>query len=332
MGAVLVTGGSGFVGGAILSRLVAEGRTVKALVRSSDSAEAVGALGAEPVFGDILDPATLRAAMTGCDVVYHAAGVNLFCARDPRPMFTSNVTGSENVVRAAADAGVGRVVYTSSAAVLGEATGTIGDETSPHRGSFLTHYERSKYEAERAVVRVASERGVPTVCVNPSSVQGPGRRRGTAKILIDYLNGKLRMVVDSRMSLVDIDDCVEGHLLAETRGVPGERYILSGAIITVRETLALLADVGGVSHSTRRLPPVPAQAAAAAIEVVARVRGTRPPLCREMVRTILHGHAYDGSRATRELGLTYTPIEESIRKTVKWYVDEGLVTLPTSAS
>jgi dihydroflavonol-4-reductase len=327
---VFVTGGSGFVGGAILARLVADGRTVKALVRSSGSAEAVGALGADPVFGDILDPASLTAAMAGCDVVYHAAGVNTFCARDPKPMFTSNVTGSENVVRAAGEAGVGRVVYTSSAAVLGEATGTIGDETSTHRGSFLTNYERSKYEAERAVVRVAAERGVATVCVNPSSVQGPGRTRGTAKILIDYLNGKLRMVVDSRMSLVDIDDCVEGHLLAESRGVPGERYVLSGAIITVRETLALLADIGGVSHSTRRLPPPLARAAAAGIEALGRIRGTRPPLCREMVRTILHGHAYDGSRATRELGLTYTPIDESIRKTVKWYVDKGLVTLPAT--
>lgn len=330
MGGVLVTGGSGFVGGAILARLVADGRTVKALVRSGDSAVGVGALGADPVFGDILDPASLTGAMAGCDVVYHAAGVNTFCARDPRPMFTSNVTGSENVVRAAAQAGVGRVVYTSSAAVLGEVTGTIGNEMSPHRGSFLTHYERSKYEAERAVVRAAAECGVPTVCVNPSSVQGPGRTRGTAKILIDYLNGKLRMVVDSRMSLVDIDDCVEGHLLAESRGVPGERYVLSGAIITVRETLALLADVGGVSHSTWRLPPALARAAAAGIEAAARIRGTRPPLCREMVRTILHGHAYDGSRATRDLGLSYTTIEESIRKTVKWYVDEGLVTLPAS--
>lgn len=331
MGAVLVTGGSGFVGGAILARLVADGRSVRALVRSSDSAETVGALGADPVFGDILDPASLAPAMQGCDTVYHAAGVNTFCVRDPTPMFTANVTGSENVMRAAAAAGVGRVVYTSSAAVLGEATGVVADEAAKHRGSFLSHYEHSKHDAERAVLRLAAELAVPTVCVNPSSVQGPGRTRGTAKILIDYLNGRLRMVVDSRMSLVDVDDCVEGHLRAETRGVPGERYILSGAVITVRETLDLLARVGGVAHPTRRLPPVLARAAGSALETVARIKGGRPPLCREMIRTILHGHAYDGSRATRDLGLVYTPVDESIRKTVAWYVEQGLVTLPAAA-
>jgi dihydroflavonol-4-reductase len=325
MGPVLVTGGSGFVGGAILARLVAEGRSVRALVRSAEGAATVGAVGADAVFGDILDPTSLEAALVGCDVVYHCAGVNTFCLRDPAPMFTANVGGSENVMRAAAAAGVSRVVYTSSAATLGEATGTVGHEGSVHRGSFLSDYERSKYDAERVVLRLADELGVPTVCVNPSSVQGPGRTRGTAKILIDYLNGKLKMVVDSRMSLVDVDDCVEGHLLAETRGVPGERYVLSGAVITVRETLALLAEVGGVSHATRRLPPALARIAGVGVEAVARLKGSRPPLCREMIRTILHGHAYDGSRATRELGLAYTPIDESITKTVAWYRQQGLV-------
>lgn len=325
MGAVLVTGGSGFVGGAVLARLVADGRRVRGLARSGAAAEAVARMGAEPVRGDILDPASLARATEGCDVVYHAAGVNTFCLRDPRPMFEANVTGSENVLRAAAGTGVRRLVYTSSAATLGEEAGTVGHEGSSHRGTFLSHYERSKFEAERAVLRLAAELNVPTVCVNPSSVQGPGRTRGTAKILIDYLNGRLRMVVDARMSLVDVHDCVEGHLLAERHGRPGERYILSGAVITVRETLALLADIGGVAHATRRLPPGLARAAAVGVEAVARLRGRRPPLCREMIRTILHGHAYDGSRATRDLGLIYTPVEESIRRTVAWYVTEGLV-------
>lgn len=289
-------------------------------------------MGAEPVRGDILDPASLAGAMKGCGVVYHAAGVNTFCLRDPRPMFEANVTGSENVLRAAAAAGVRRLVYTSSAATLGERTGTVGHEGSAHRGTFLSHYERSKFEAERAVLRLATALNVPTVCVNPSSVQGPGRTRGTAKILIDYLNGRLKMVVDARMSLVDVHDCVEGHLLAEEHGRPGERYVLSGTVITVRETLALLADIGGVAHATRRLPPGLARAAAVGIEAVARLRGRRPPLCREMIRTILHGHVYDGSRATRDLGLVYTPVAESIRTTVEWYVEQGLVTLDSGAT
>ena len=134
------------------------------------------------------------------------------------------------------------------------------------------------------------------------------------------------MVVDSRLSIVDIDDCARGHLLAEARGVPGERYLLSGATLTVSEAVALLGRIAGREEHPRRLPPPVAMAMAGAVEGVARLRGRRPPVCREMVRTILHGHRYDGSRATRELGLVYTPIEESLRRAAAWYVAEGLVT------
>ena len=164
--------------------------------------------------------------------------------------------------------------------------------------------------------------------MNPASVQGPGRTRGTARILIDALNGRLRLVVDSRLSVVDVADCAAGHLLAEERGAPGERYLLSGATLTVREAVELLGRIAGTTERPQRLPPPVAMAMAAAAEGVARVRGRRPSVCREMVRTILHGHRYDGSRAARELGLAYTPIEESLRRTAEWYVEQGLVTRP----
>ena len=323
---LLITGAGGFVGRAVLDRLLADGRTVRALARSDASAGALAAAGAEPVRGDILDPASLERAMAGCEVVYHVAGVNGFCLRDPGELDRGNVNGTRNVVRAAGAAGVRRVVYTSSAAVIGEEAGTAGTEWSPHRGRFLSRYERSKYEAERVGLAAAAETGVELVCVNPASVQGPGRTRGTARILIDALNGKLRMVVDSRLSIVDVDDCARGHLLAEARGVPGERYLLSGVTLTVGEALALLGRIAGREEHPRRLPPPVAMAMAGAVEGVARLRGRRPPVCREMVRTILHGHRYDGSRATRELGLVYTPIEESLRRAAAWYVAEGLVT------
>ena len=163
-------------------------------------------------------------------------------------------------------------------------------------------------------------------------MQGPGRTHGTAKLLIDYLNGKLRLLVDSRLSVVDVADCTRGHLLAEARGEPGERYLLSGATLTVREAVELLGRIAGVDERPRALPPRLALAGATAVEAVARVRGRKPPLCREMVRTLLHGHAYDGSRATRELGLVYTPIEESLRRTFDWYVEAGFVTPRTGAA
>ena len=323
--AVLVTGGTGFLGRALVERLLRDGSEVKALARSDASAGKLASLAAEPVRGDVLDPGSLAAAMEGCELVYHAAGANAFCVRDPSPMFEVNVRGSENVVHAAARAGVQRVVYTSSAATLGEASGTIGSEESPHRGWFYSDYERSKFEAERAVFAAARETGLDVVSVNPASVQGPGRAGGSAKLLLDYVNGRLKAVVDSRLSLIDITDCTEGHLLAAARGAAGERYVLSGATLSVREGLELMARVVGIDRPVRTLPPWLALWAATAVELTGRLRRRRTSICRELARTLVNGHSYDGSKATRELGLRYTPIDETLRRTVAWWVEQGLV-------
>ena len=331
-GPAFVTGGTGFLGRAIVERLLAARNRVKALSRSESSSGELGALGAEPVTGDLLDLEALTAAMRGCEVVYHAAGANAFCLRDSAPMFEVNVRGSRNVVRAAASAGVRRVVYTSSAATLGEASGTVGSEDSSHRGWFLSDYERSKFEAERAVFETARETGIEVVSVNPASVQGPGRATGSTKLLLDYVNGRLKAVVDSRLSLVDIVDCTDGHVLAGSRGNPGERYVLSGATLTVREGLVLVASMLGVERPLRALPPSLAMAVATAAEAVGWVRCRSPRICRELARTLIHGHAYDGTKATRALGLRYTPIEETLRRTVEWWVEQGLVDRPRHTS
>jgi dihydroflavonol-4-reductase len=227
---------------------------------------------------------------------------------------------------------VRRVVYTSSAAALGEASGTIGSEDSPHRGWFLSEYERSKFEAERAVLHAAREAGVEVVSVNPASVQGPGRATGSTRLLLDYLNGRLKAVVDSQLSLVDIADCTNGHVLAAARGTSGERYVLSGATLTVREGLALVAGLLGVERPLRILPPSFALAVGTAAEAVGRVRRRNPRICRELARTLIHGHAYDGSRATRVLGLRYTPVEETLGRTVDWWIEQRLVQRPHPAS
>jgi dihydroflavonol-4-reductase len=325
-----VTGGTGFLGRAIVERLLADGERVKGLARSEKSAGALSELGAEPVRGDVLDPEALTAAMRGCGLVYHAAGANAFCVRDPSPMFEINVRGSENVVRAASRAEVKRLVYTSSAATLGERKGAVGSEQSQHRGRFLSEYERSKFEAEQAVFAAADDAGIELVCLNPASVQGPGRASGSTKLLLDYLNGRLKAVVDSTLSLIDIADCTTGHLLAASSGKPGERYVLSGATLTVREGLALLGRLSGVEQPVRALPPRLAMTVATAVETVAWVRRKPPRICRELARTLTHGHAYDGSKAVRELGLRYTPIEETLRRTIDWWVEQGLVPAPKS--
>jgi dihydroflavonol-4-reductase len=325
---VFLTGGSGLVGGALARRLSERGDTVVALARSDASAQALASRGLEVVRGDVRDPDVLAVGMRGCGLVFNVAGVNTLCPSDPLELFDVNVRGAEAVAQAAARAGVGRIVHTSSAATLGEAMGTVGREDSTHRGWFLSAYERSKYVGERAAREAARRADVELVSVNPSSVQGPGRSGGTAKILIAYLNGRLRVFVDTRMSLVDIEDCVEGHLLAAERGQSGERYVLNGATLTSGEAVALVSEIAGVTHRLRMLPASVASAAAAVVELGFRATRRSPPVCREMVRTMLHGHRYDGSRAGRELGLVYTPVRETFRRTAEWAIAQGLVTRP----
>jgi dihydroflavonol-4-reductase len=326
---VFVTGGSGVVGSGVVRRLVADGRRVRALARSEAAGDVVAKLGAEPVPGDILDVDSLAAAMDGCDVVYHVAGVNKFCSKDPTPMERANVTGSTNCVMAASRTGVRRLVYTSSAVTLGEEKGIVGREDSPHRGTFLSAYERSKFEAEETVLRLGERVGVDVVSVNPSSVQGPGRVTGTGQVLVYYLRGRLKFWVDTTISLVDIDDCAEGHVLAEGKGEPGQRYVLNGASMGTAQLLAVMGEVAPGVAPPRLVPAAVAGAAVLVGQGLARVRRRPPMVCRESLRALLHGHRYDGSRAERELGLRYRTPEETIRRTAVWLVEEGLV--PASA-
>lgn len=324
-GRALVTGATGFLGKAIVEDLVAAGRPVRALVRSDSAARNVVALGAEPVRGDLRDGASLEAACAGCDVVYHVAGVNAFCLPDPRPLLEVNVAGSRAVATAAAASGVGKLIYTSSAVTMD------GADTGParlQRRQFPSDYARSKVAAERSVLQVAERTGLAVVCVNPASVQGPGRTSGTARFLIDYLNGKLPVAVDGPLNVIDIADCTRGHLLAEEHGASGERYLLCGASMTFREGLRLLGRLTGIDDMPRFLPPRLAYTLAAGVEAIGRARKRRSPFCRELVRTLTEGTPYDGTKASRDLELAYTPIETSMRRTISWYIAQGLVRRP----
>jgi dihydroflavonol-4-reductase len=322
---VFLTGGSGVVGGAVLERLLARGDEVVALARSEAAEAAVHSRGAQPLLADLFDEAALARGMEGCSTVFHVAGVNRLCAADPGAMHRVNIDGAAAAVRAAARAGVERLVHTSSAATVGERQGTVGSESSPHRGWYLSEYERSKTEGERAAMAAGREAGVEVVCVNPSSVQGPGRSGGTGRILLAFLDGRLKLFVDTNVSLVDIDDCAEGHLLAAERGAAGQRYLLNGLTLTITEALALASEVAGVERRPRLVPGAAASAGAAIVEGAFRLARRQPPVCREMVRTLLHGHRYDGSRAERELGLRYTQPRETVRRTVEWARREGLL-------
>jgi dihydroflavonol-4-reductase len=322
---VFITGGTGVIGTALATRLFDRGDEVVGLARSDAAAKVLEGRGARVVRGEAYDEDVLARGMDGCAQAFTVAGVNSLCVEDPRAMERLNVSGPVAAVRAAARAGVSRLVHTSSAATMGEPTGTIGSEASQHRGWYLSTYERTKTEGERAALAAARELGQDLVCVNPSSVQGPGRAGGTARFLLAFLDGRLKVFVPTTVSLVDIDDCVEGHLLGAECGAAGERYLLNGMALPITEALALAGEVAGVERHPRLLPGPVATAAGAIAERAFKLAGRHPPICREMVRTLLHGHRYDGSRAERELGLRYTDPRETLRKTVEWARREGLV-------
>ncbi|HEX6286824.1 MAG TPA: NAD-dependent epimerase/dehydratase family protein [Acidimicrobiia bacterium] len=320
---VAVTGGSGVVGSAVVRHLVDGGEEVWALARSAESSHDLSELGARVVTGDLFDRDALARLVKGRSRVFHIAGVNEMCSRDPERMWRVNVEGSNRVVAACIDAGVERLVHTSSAVAIGEPEGTMGTERSPHRGEFLSEYERSKTVAERMVLDRAAE--IDVVFVNPSSVQGPGRSTGTGAIFLAIARGDLPFLVDTTISLVDIDDCARGHLLAAEKGLRGERYLLSGPVLTIRQAVSMLRRKTGRRSSPRFLHPGVVTAVAPVVGAVAHLVGVQPPLCPESARVLLHGHQYDGSRATRELGLEYTSLEETLDRTLAWFDAEGLL-------
>jgi dihydroflavonol-4-reductase len=326
--AAVVTGASGFVGGAVARHLVAEGYDVRATARSRAAATAIadledGGRYVRAVPGDVLDAASLTEAFAEADLVVHTAGMVRACMRDPAPMIRANVLGTRNAVTAAADAGVRRLVLTSSAATIGERAGQIGDENTTHRGWFLSAYERSKAEAEAAAFTLGRDRGVEVVAVNPASVQGPGRADGTARLLLAAARGRLPVVVRTTLSFVDVDDCARGHVLAAAQGAAGDRYVLCGATMSTDEALALVDRLTGRGRHRAGVPPRVLARFAEVAEAASAILRRDPPLCAEIATAIRHGRAYDGSRAARELGLVYTPPEETIARTLAWLRASG---------
>ena len=315
----VVTGGTGVVGRALLKHLGDDSIPVRALVRTPGRTLPAGV---EAVTGDVLDYPSLVRAFAGADLVFHVAGVNKMCLPDANEVYRVNVDGTRNVLKAAEEAGVRRIVYTSSAATIGEDPGAIGNEETVRRGTFGSHYERSKYQAERIAL---TEGATDVVVVNPSSVQGPGRATGTGKVLLDLIAGRLSTVVDTRISIVDIDDCARGHIVASINGQPRQRYILNSFSMTIQEAVGVIEKVVGHSLRVRYIPAFIALAGGTAIGGAYRLGRRQAPVCLEMVRTLIHGHVYDGSRAARDLGLIYTPATETLERLIVWARSKGLL-------
>ena len=327
----VVTGASGFVGGGVARELLDAGYDVRATARSRAAASAIRDRVRDPrpslqiVEGDVLERGSLEDAFAGSNLVVHAAGVVAACPRDPSGMLRTNVIGTTNAVTAAARARVARFVLTSSAATIGERAGQVGREDTPHRGWFLSSYERSKAEGEAAAFALGRDLGLDVLSVNPASVQGPGRADGTARLLLAAARGRLPVATTTTISFVDVDDCARGHVLAAERGSPGRRYLLCGATMSAMEALALVDRVTGRSRRRLAVSGRVVSAAAAVVETAFRALLRDPPFCREVAAAIEDGRAYDGSLATRALGLGYTPAEETVRRTIAWFRSAGLL-------
>ena len=320
---VFVTGGSGLLGGNLIQALVARGDAVAALARSDVAARRVAQLGAEPIRGDLFAHDAIAHGARGADLAFHVAGRNETCPRDVAGLYRDNVDGAVAVVDALAAAGVPRIVHTSSAAAIGEPEGVVADETTPPV-TFPSDYARSKHLGEAAAFAAAERTGIDLVAVLPSSVQGPGRSGGSAKLLIQALRSRRPLIVETALSIVDIDDCTAGHLAAADRGVAGRRYLLNGSTATASQILALIAETTGRSIRPIVVPGALLRLGSPLAAVIHRLAGTSL-VCPDLLRTLTHGHRFDAGRSERELGLTYRPLADTIARTLTWLRDEGLV-------
>jgi len=326
-GLVLVTGGTGFVGAHIVGALLARGEAVRCLVRPGRPGTTLAGLPVQLVAGDLTRPETLAAAVRGVRVLYHCAADYRLGAADPETLQRTNVAGTDALLRAAAEAGVQRVVYTSSVGALlgGRSPERPADESSvPEPKHLPGAYKRSKFEAER-VAEAWQARGLPVVIVSPTTPVGEGDARPTptGRIIVDFLNGRIPAYVAGGLNVVDVGDVATGHLLAETRGEPGQRYILGCRNLSFRDLFQLLARVSGRPAPRVRLPrwlPL----AAAHVEVSLARRGRREPrFTPEAVRLSALPMYFNAGRAVRELGLPQSPVEDALRRAVVWYRARG---------
>ena len=322
----LVTGATGFLGAHIVRQLLQDGAEVRVLVRKGADQRNLAGLDVDITEGDLLDRGSLTRAVTGCDRLFHAAADYRLWAHKPAEMYATNVEGTRNILQAAADAGLAKVVYTSTVGTLGNrGDGTPGDEETPvSLADMVGDYKKSKYLAEQVALDFA-QRGLPLVIVNPSTPVGPLdiKPTPTGKLIVDFISGRMPAYLDTGLNIVSAAECARGHLLAAQHGRVGARYILGGEDLHLSRLLALLAEIASVPAPRWRLPYQPILLAAHINGWLAAITGKEPlipPAGVQMAKKLMF---FSSKRANMELGYVTSPAYHPLKLAVEWFRTNG---------
>src|SRR5208337_4554163 len=327
-----VTGATGFLGSHVARVLAEQGAELRLLVRPTSDLRNLEGLNADRVIGDLRDPASIEKSLSGCDALFHVAADYRLWERDPAEMYRSNVEGTHFLLEAARKQGIRRIVYTSSVATMGFTSGlstkkgNVADEKSPVGiEDMIGHYKRSKFMAEQVAVEAARS-GVDVVIVNPTTPIGERdiKPTPTGRIVVDFLKRKFPAYVETGLNLVDATECARGHVQALEKGRSGERYILGGENLTLKQILDRLAAITNLPSPTVKLPYIFALAAGVVDEVVTgRVLGREPRATIDAVRMGRKMMFVSCAKAERELGWRTVPVDGALRRSVEWFRDNG---------
>jgi dihydroflavonol-4-reductase len=324
---VFLTGGTGFVGSHVARAYAAEGAELCLLTRATSKLAAIEGLAAEMVVGDLRQPEALRTALRGCDALVHVAADYRLWVRDPKEMYAANVDGTRELLRIAREEGVAKVVYTSSVATMGfRADGTIVDEAAPVAlTDMIGAYKRSKFLAEQEAI-AAARVGQHVMILNPTTPIGPGDAKPTptGRIVVDFLNRRFPAYVDTGLNLVDVSEVAQMHVVALDRGTPGERYILGGENLTLKQILDRMSAITGLPSPTVKVPHAVALAFAFFDQTITgKLRGKEPRATVEAVRMGRKFMFASSAKAERELGFRVVPVDNALRASIEWFMAHG---------
>lgn len=323
----LVTGANGFVGSAVMRTLLDADHEVRVLVRPNSDRRNLEKQPVEIVEGDLRDSDSLKRAVAGCENLFHVAADYRLWIPDPESMYKTNVGGTKALMLAAADAGLKRIIYTSSVAVLGlENHGNPSNEETPSSLENMTgDYKRSKFLAEQAVDQLVTQHQLPVVIVNPSTPIGPRdvKPTPTGRIVLDTICDRMPAYVNTGLNIVHVDDVARGHLLAFEKGIIGQRYILGGENLTLLQILEIIDDITGVKRKRVCLPHQLILPVAWIMEIIAAITGIEPRATVDSVRMAKKHMFFSSDKAVRELGYHYRPAREALQDAIIWFQENG---------